>query len=147
MSLYNLTKDEELILNHSDNTVGSSVAGKDENGDAQVLDLGANVTVTNMDACFVVSAFPTVAADTLIKCHMQVSSTSAFTTPKYVATVELGDALVVDGGADLSTGVYKLPFSNMIGGTLYRYARCYFEVSGTIDTDMTVDAFLTPHRP
>ena len=72
---------------------------------------------------------------------MERSATFASTIEE-VAVIELGANEVLRGDQDSTTGRYILPVRNEINGTVYRYARVYTVVAGTIATGINYKAFL-----
>lgn len=58
-------------------------------------------------------------------------------------SMKLGDAAAI-GNADTDNGVgqYEFGFTNVVAGTVYRYARLAIDVSGTIATGVNFTAYV-----
>ena len=76
----------------------------------------------------------------------QLSSDADFGTAgniRCASVLKLGDSSVNGSGADSAAGRYFLMVSNEFAGTVYRYARLFTRVAGTIDTSgINYSAFL-----
>lgn len=111
---------------------------------AKVLDLGAAfmcgrivVDVTAIEA----------ASDELYEIELQLSPDATFGTAGNIVcaqVLKLGHSSVNGSGASSSAARYVMPVQNEFGGTIYRYARLYTRIAGTIATGINYSAFLCP---
>jgi len=88
-------------------------------GSARVIDVGL-ASVGNAKAVIDTSAIDTVTGDETYRVAIQGAEAIGFATP-----VELAAVLVT------AAGRVDLPFSNVKGGTTYRYIRAHNTVGGT----------------
>lgn len=114
-------KDAGAITNSAAATVG---------GQARVLDLGAGRvdgrTILN------VTAFDATTGDERSQITMQFSNSADFSSGVVNgASQGFGAFEVLGGSADPAVGLYELPWTNEINGTVYRYARVYVFGGGT----------------
>lgn len=94
---------------------------------ALVVDVSAIEIASNderYDICFELSASSTFASGILCR-----------------AVLALGALEVISGDTDSATGRYVLFVDNEVQGTLYRYARVYTDVSGTVATGINYTAW------
>ena len=112
---------------------------------AKVVDLGTalfnGTLVINVTACEVASG------DESYKIAVELSDNSGFSSGSEFekCAVVLGDSSIHGGDTDTATGVYTLPFNNrMADGNLYRYARVYTTVAGTVATGINYSAWAVP---
>lgn len=112
----------------------------------KILDLGTGHL--EAEAIIDVTAIEVATGDELYEIEFQLSNSATFASG-IVATgiLKLGDSSVNDGSADSKTGRYTLPVSNEFNGTLYRYARLYTKVAGTIATGINYTAYLSKRAP
>lgn len=109
---------------------------------AKILDLGASsyvkgTVVIDVSACEVASG------DEIYTVAWELSSSATFaSTIVRRAEIQLGDAVPLAGDTDLVEGRYTLHVDNEVNGTLYRYARIYTTVGGSIATGINYTAFL-----
>lgn len=111
---------------------------------AKVLDLGAS---SYLEGIVVVdaTAIEVDSSNEKYEIEWQLSSDSDFGTAGNVrcaGVLKLGDSSVNGSGADSAAGRYELPVSNEFAGTVYRYARLYTRIAGTIATGINYSAFL-----
>lgn len=131
---------------------GAAAISTTEVNSGGILDLGADSV---MLGAFVlqVTAIDAGNSDESYHVELQGASTSDFsdaTTQKVLASIHLGaheatGAVPGDTGADDTTGVYYVPFTNDVAGTTYRYVRLKVTVAGT-SPSITYTAFLTQQR-
>jgi len=122
------TFDAELELKDS-GAVTSSAAAQ-VGGVDRILDLG----VGRVDGRTIINltAFDATTGDERSQVTMQFSASSTFASgivngPSY----GFGAFEVLGGSADPPIGQYELPWSNEVGGTIYRYCRIYTFGGGT----------------
>lgn len=110
-------------------------------GSDKILDLGTGriegEVVIDVSACEVDTG------DELYQIGVQISSSATFASDIYeVGTLKLGDAAVLPGDVDMTTGRFILPFVNEMGdGLVKRYLRLYVTISGTIATGINFKAY------
>lgn len=112
---------------------------------AKILDLGASSYIEGV-VVIDVTAIEVATGNERYEIEWQLSSVSDFSTAALVfnaATLNLGDSSVNGSGADSGIGRYTLFVSNEFAGTVYRYARLYTRVAGTIATGINYSAFLS----
>jgi hypothetical protein len=127
-----LLKDAGLVAASAAATVSSV---------AKILDLGT----ARMDKRTIidVSAIEVATGDEKYELEMQFSTSPTFASGNIVGSVlKLGDSTVNGGSADSVVGRYELPWTNEFNGTVYRYARLYTRVAGTIATGINFTAFV-----
>ena len=122
------TYDADLLLKDS-GAVTTSAAGTVASV-AKILDLGAGRvdgrTIIDM------TAFDATTGDERSQVTMQFSASSTFASGVVNGpSIGFGAYEVVAGSADPAVGVYELPWTNEIAGTVYRYARIYTFGGGT----------------
>lgn len=128
-------KDAGLVASSAAATVDSA---------AKILDLGAGL----VEGTVVVDVTAIEVADGNEKYEIewQLSSDSDFGTAANIrcaSVLKLGDSSVNGSGADSAAARYLLPVCNEFAGTLYRYARLYTRIAGTIATGINYSAFLS----
>lgn len=109
-------------------------------GSAKVVDLGLG----RFDGRMIIdaSAIEVDTGNEVYDIIVQLSNSKTFASgivngPSY----KVGDSSVTAQSADSVAGRFELPFHNEIQGTLYRYARVYTIVAGTIATGINYTAF------
>lgn len=125
--------------------VASSAAAQVDSAD-KILDLGASSYVEGV-VVIDVTAIEVASNDELYDIEFQVSDSATFASNIWsVAVLQLGAAEVTSCDADNSTGRYFLRVANEFDGTLYRYARLYTKVGGSIagGGGINYSAFLSP---
>lgn len=131
------TYDSELELKDA-GAVTSSAAGTVD-GDARVLDLGQ----ARVDARTIVhvTAVDATTGDERSQITMQFSNSATFASGIVNGpSLGFGAFEVVGGSADPALGIYELPWTNEVNGTVYRYARVYVMADGT-SPSVTFSAF------
>lgn len=131
------TYDDALELKDAGAVTSSAAATV--GGSAKVLDLGAGRvdgrTIINM------TAFDATTGDERSQVTMQFSDSSTFASGVVNGpSIGFGAFEVLGGSADPAVGVYELPWSNEVAGTVYRYARIYTFGGGT-SPSVTFSAF------
>lgn len=122
--------------------VGSSAAATVD-GSAKILDMGASGYYEGT-VVIDVSAIEIDSDNEIYTIGFEVSSSATFASGiEEIAAIRLGAHEVLTGDVDTTVGRYFLRVSNERAGTLYRYARLYTTVGGTIGgTGITYSAFL-----
>ena len=64
-------------------------------------------------------------------------------TIEVLASMKLGANEVLDGDQDSTTGRYKVPYRTEKNGTVWRYARSYCAIAGTVSTGINYTAYLS----
>lgn len=121
--------DDSLLMKDAGLVAASAAATVDKK--ACVIDLGAGYFegMVVID----VSSIEIASNDELYKIGFQVSSSATFASAiEEVATLQLGANEVIPGDIDSTATRYKLLVHNEMQGTIYRYARIYTTVAGTI---------------
>lgn len=126
------TYDDLLVLHEYATALTASDYGTDADDTAIIRDLGTGLFEADM--IIDVSALDVADGDELVIAGFQVSSSSTFASDIYeVAAIKLGDAAVLPGDTDMTTGRYILGVNNEIAsGVCKRYGRVYFTISGTV---------------
>lgn len=122
--------------------VASSAAAQVDSVD-KIVDLGGGLVVGALvvDA----TAIEVDSSNEEYEIEWQLSSDSDFGTAgniRCASVLKLGDSSVNGSGADSAAGRYVLYVSNEFAGTVYRYARVYTRIAGTIGTGINYKAFL-----
>jgi hypothetical protein len=131
---YLLMKDAGLVASSG----AAQVGGVDH-----IEDLGSGLV--EADLVIDVSAIEIASNDEIYNLCVQVSSSATFASGiQTVAKLELGAAEALLGDQDSTVGRYILPFRNEFGGTIYRYARVYTAVAGTVATGINYMAWMAP---
>ena len=114
-------------------------------GSDVILDLGA----ARFDGRVIIDATAVEVASGdetyLIACEFSSSSTFASVVvigPAQLLGDQAGTAFV-NGDTDNGAGRYELPFTNEIGGTIYRYMRLSVDITGSIATGINFIAHVT----
>lgn len=127
-----LMKDAGLVAASAAATVG---------GSAKVLDLGAGRV--DARAILDITAVEVADGNEKYEVEVQVSNSSTFASGIFIAGVaKLGDSTVSGESADTTTGRREVHFTNEVNGTLYRYARLYTRIAGTIATGINYTGYL-----
>jgi len=114
---------------------------------AKVVDLGTGL----FKGCMIldVSAIEVATGDEKFTVCLQLSTDGVFTddaTSVVAGQLELGAATPLLLGAVSTPGRYKLYFDNEYDGVLYRYARVYTVVVGTVATGINYSAYAVPMK-
>lgn len=134
--------DEDLEFKDAGLVAASAAAQVD--AAAKIVDLGAGYVCG--DLVIDVSVIEIASNDELYEIGFQVSSSSTFaSTIEEVCALKLGALEVTNGDVDSTATRYILRVSNEMQGVIYRYARVYTTVSGTIagGGGINYTAFLT----
>ena len=135
-------QDINLLLKDAGLVASSAAAQVDAS--AQVLDLGDGRF--EADIIIDATAVEVASGDELYTIVAEFSNSATFASGIVPGSMQyLGDAAAIPGGGDTDLGVgrYKLPFTNVINDTHYRYMRLYTVVAGTIATGVNYSAFVT----
>ncbi len=125
---------DDLLKMKDAGLVATSAAGQVSDAN-HIEDLGGGFTDGNLIVD--VTAIEIASDNELYTVMLQGSNSSTFADGIVsLATLLLGANEVIVGGVDTdsTTGRYIVPFRNELNGTVYRYARIYTTVSGTIAT-------------
>lgn len=134
--------DADLELRDSYAATSSAAAQVDSA--AKVIDVGTGLF--EADLVIDVTACAVDGGDEAYTISVEVSDNSDFSTGGEwrVASLQLGDASVVGGDTDMTTGRFVLPFNNRVSdGTLKRYVRVYTTHAGSTSS-ITFTAFAVP---
>lgn len=127
-----LLKDAGLVAASAAATVG---------GSAKTIDLGEGRV--DARAILDITAIEVADGNEKYEAELQVSNSSTFASGIFVAgVIKMGDSTVNGESADTTVGRRELHFTNEINGTLYRYARLYTRVAGTVGTGINYTAYL-----
>ena len=110
---------------------------------AKIFDTGGGYTEGVLDLNVTVS---TASSHTnLFTISLQGSASSSFATPIVeLANLQIGDATALRSTRLAGVGLYKLRWSNMFNGTVYRYMRVYTTMAGgTIGAGVNYTAILS----
>jgi hypothetical protein len=132
-------KDVDLELKDA-GLVASSAAAQVDASD-QILDLGLGRV--DADVIIDATAVEVDTGDELYTIICEFSNSSTFASGIVPGSMQyLGDAAAIPGGGDTDNveGRYKLPFTNVVNDTHYRYMRLYTVVAGTIATGVNYSA-------
>lgn len=128
-----LAKDAGLVA--ADDAAQVSSADK-------IIDLGAGRA--DVRAIVDVTAVEVASNDELFLVGVQFSNTADFSAGVVNGPALIFGALeVTNASADSATGRFELPATNEVNGTVYRYARMFTHVTGTIATGINWSGFLT----
>lgn len=108
--------------------------------ESTILDLGSGM----VDGFLVldVTAVEVASGNEIYLIVLEGSNVAAMTSGSVsLALIEMGNASA-PADADTSTGRFVVPFRNEQNGTIYRYARIYTEIAGTIATGINFVAFV-----
>ena len=109
---------------------------------AKVVDLGTGFFEGRM--WIDVTAVEVADGNESYKIAVELSDNSGFSAGSEFerCAIVLGDSSIHGGDTDTAVGRYSLPFDNrMEDGDLYRYARIYTTVAGTVGTGITFSAW------
>lgn len=133
------TYDNLLILKDAGLLAASAacqVAGADK-----ILDLGTGLV--EGDLVIDVSALEVASGDEVYHIGWQLSNSATFASGIFeAARFSMGDSVPLAGDTDSPLGRFVFPVSNDFGSTLYRYARLYVTIAGTIATGINFKAYL-----
>lgn len=122
--------------------VASSAAAQVDSAD-KIADLGKSLFEANLVVD--ITAIEVASADEKYEIELQLSDSATFASGVVCAHVlKLGDSSVNGSSADSAVGRYIVPICNEFNGTIYRYARLYTRIAGTIATGINYSAFLSP---
>jgi hypothetical protein len=111
-------------------------------GADKILDLGES----RFDGCVIIdiSAVEIASNNERFDIHLQFSDSATFASGVVSGPCLPTGALETLIGADTDTtvGRYELPFTNELNGVIYRYARLYTNVTGTIATGINYKAYV-----
>lgn len=137
-----------LLLMKDAGLVAASAAAKVASAD-KIVDLGAG----RVEGSLIVqtTAVEVADGDELFSIKLQVSDVADFSTGspkiKNVATVLVGDSSKTGEDADSpGSARYEAHFTNEVNGVVYRYARVYTLVAGTVTVGVNYTAFLSRSR-
>lgn len=109
----------------------------------KILDLGAGSYVEGtvvIDA----TAVEVDSSNEMYTIGWQLSNSATFASGIVErAAIALGHSTPLPGDTSLGVGRYTLKVDNECGGTLYRYARLYTTVAGTIGTGINYTAYFS----
>lgn len=109
----------------------------------KILDLGESYYEANLVVD--VTAIEVASADEKYEIEFQLSDSATFASGNVCSVVlKLGDSSVNGSSADSAVGRYIVPVRNEFADTIYRYARLYTRIAGTIATGINYSAFLSP---
>lgn len=140
---HNFQFDARLELKDAGLVTSSAAATVDSV--AKILDLGSGFQLgaVVVDA----TAIEVDTANEKYEIEWQLSPDADFGTAGNIvcaAVLKLGDSSVNGSGADSAAGRYVLYVANEFAGTVYRYARIFHRIAGTIGTGINYSAFLSP---
>lgn len=137
----NIVFDSSLELKDA-GLVAASAAAQVDAAD-KILDLGESYFEANLVVD--ITAIEVDTANEKYEIEFQLSDSATFASGVVVATVlKLGDSSTTGGSADNGTGRIIQPVRNEFADTIYRYARLYTRIAGTIGTGINYSAFLSP---
>lgn len=106
----------------------------------KIIDLGASRA--DLRAIIDVTATEVASNDELYLVGWQFSNSATFASGVVNGPALIFGALeVTNASADTSTGRFELPGANEVNGTVYRYARLFTHVTGTIATGINWSGF------
>jgi len=124
-------------------SAAAKVAGADK-----IIDLGAGRVEGTL--IVITTAVEVDTGNELYSIKLQGSDVADFTTSpkiKNLATILVGDSSVTGEDADSpASGRYEAHFTNEQNGVVYRYARVYTLVAGTVVSGINYIAFLSRSR-
>lgn len=124
--------------------IASSAAAQVSSAD-KILDLGAGFFCG--DCVIDITALEVDTGNEKFEIEWQVSSSASFGSGNQTAAVlKVGDSSVTGSTADSTTGRYILKVHNEHNGVIYRYARLYTRIAGTIGTGINYSAFISPEN-
>ena len=127
-----ITKTFDYSLYLDDGGAITASAAGEIGGTDKILDLGAGLVEGSVIVD--VTALDVDTGNELVTLGVQISSSATFASDYYqVASLQIGDAAVLAGDTDMTTGRYVIPFNNLIkDGTTKRYMRMYWTIAGTV---------------
>lgn len=136
-----ITKTFDYSLYLDDGGAITASAAGEIGGTDKILDLGAGLVEGSVIVDVTVLDVDT--GNELVTLGVQISSSATFASDYYqVASLQIGDAAVLAGDTDMTTGRYVIPFNNLIkDGTTKRYMRMYWTIAGTV-ADFSASAYL-----
>lgn len=133
----------DSLLELKDAGLVAASAAAEVDAVAKIVDLGESYFEGNLVVD--VTALEVDTANEKYEIEWQLSDSSTFGSGNVVATViKLGDSSVTGSSADNAVGRYIQPVRNEFADTIYRYARLYTRIAGTIATGINYSAFLSP---
>lgn len=136
----------DTLLQAKDAGLVAADAAAQVSGADKILDLGAK----RFDATLIVdvTVIEIASNDERYDIGIQLSDSATFASGIVQGPILALGALETLIGADTDSAVgrYELPFSNEVNGTVYRYARVYTNVAGTIagGGGINFSAFVAP---
>lgn len=133
-------------LEFRDSYAATSSAAAQVDSAAKVVDLGKGFW--SGDLVIDVTAAAVDGGDEAYTISVEVSDNSGFSSGSEfrLASLQLGDASVIGGDTDMTTGRYVLPFNNRASdGNIYQYARVYTTHVGSTSS-ITYTAFAAPRQ-
>jgi len=131
----------DTLLQLKDAGLVAASAAAQVSGSDQVLDLGDGEIEWHI--LIDISAAEVDTGDELYTITLQGDDANTFATDAVeLASFKAGDATQLVGTADITTGRFKIPFSNRHGDRTCQYVRLYTTVAGTIATGINYVAYL-----
>ena len=124
---------------------GAAAITATEVNEGGIYDTGSAVAKFVADLMVHVTAIDIASNDELYSLELQGSTSATFASGiENLATLHLGpnETLITDTDVDSTVGVYTVPFTNQVGGRMYRYVRLKIVVAGTTPS-ITYTAYLT----
>lgn len=111
----------------------------------KIVDLGAD-SYWRGEVVIDVSAVEVASNDERFDVDFQLSASSSFGSGVVSRAICAFGAFetIIGTSADTPVGRYRLFVDNEVGGTLYRYARLYTNVTGSVATGINYSAFAAP---
>jgi hypothetical protein len=140
----NFTHDDALEMKDAGLVAASAAAQVDSA--AKVLDLGEGFV--RGEILIDVSALEIASNDEIYDIVLQLTNTAAFATATDIVdrvslTLSAAEVKRTDSNCDSAVDRYTIPFNNEYAGTIYRYARLYTVVGGTIATGINYTGWMT----
>jgi hypothetical protein len=136
----------DALMSFKDAGLVAASAAAQVGGSAKVVDMGTGL----FQGCMIVDVSAIeVQTDEKYTICVQLSTAPAFAddaTSVTAVMLELGHATPLLLGANSTPGRYKMYFDNEHDGVLYRYARVYTVVVGTIATGIDYSAYAVPMK-
>lgn len=133
----------DSALEFKDAGLVAADAAAEVDASAKIVDLGAKFFRAAM--VIDVSAIEIASNDERYDIIVQLSSSATFASVILDrATLPLGCLEALPGDQDSTVGRYILYFDNEMDGTIYRYARVYTDVTGTVATGINYTAWAAP---
>lgn len=138
----------DALLEMKDAGVIASSAAAEVDSVAKILDLGAD-SFLSATLVLDVTAIEVDTANEKYEIEWQLSPDATFGTAANIVcatVVKLGDSSVNGSGADSAVGRITQPVQNEFNGTVYRYARLFTRVTGTVTPGgINYSAYLSPN--